>query len=158
MSESAKTRALKLIPYGLFVAGTTEAGDIDAFAAAWLTQCSFDPPQVALAIKVGTRSHEMVRRSGLFSVTVLASGQGEIAAKFFQHVEPAEGKFADVAYTIAPNGCPVLEAGLAWFECRVVGVVERGDHHVFVGEVISAGVQREGEPLTLRETGRTYGG
>jgi flavin reductase (DIM6/NTAB) family NADH-FMN oxidoreductase RutF len=33
-----------------------------------------------------------------------------------------------------------------------------GDHTIFVGEVIEAGLQREGEPLTLAETGFKYGG
>ncbi|HEY9752303.1 MAG TPA: flavin reductase family protein [Coleofasciculaceae cyanobacterium] len=43
-------------------------------------------------------------------------------------------------------------------ECRVVGSVEQGDHTVFVGEVIAAGVHREGDPLLLETTGWQYGG
>ncbi len=47
---------------------------------------------------------------------------------------------------------------LSWFECKVVDVNERGDHVLVVGEVVDAGVHREGTPLTLRETGLFYGG
>jgi len=34
----------------------------------------------------------------------------------------------------------------------------RGDHTIFVGEVVAAGVRRNEEPLTLREAGFAYGG
>ncbi|MGD9754399.1 MAG: flavin reductase family protein, partial [Acidimicrobiia bacterium] len=37
--------------------------------------------------------------------------------------------------------------------------IERGDHTVFVGEVVDAGVRNEGAtPLLLRATGMNYGG
>ncbi len=38
------------------------------------------------------------------------------------------------------------------------GIRDRGDHTIFVGEVIEAGVHRQGDPLTLKETGLFYGG
>jgi flavin reductase (DIM6/NTAB) family NADH-FMN oxidoreductase RutF len=40
----------------------------------------------------------------------------------------------------------------------VVDEVRRGDHTIFVGEVVAAGVRREEEPLTLRDAGFAYGG
>ena len=33
-----------------------------------------------------------------------------------------------------------------------------GDHAIVVGEVVEAGVQRDVDPLTLKETGWNYGG
>jgi flavin reductase (DIM6/NTAB) family NADH-FMN oxidoreductase RutF len=73
-------------------------------------------------------------------------------------MERVGNKFGDIAFKLSGNGCPILEQALAYFECRVVDKIERGDHTVFVAEVIDAGVQREGQPLTLAETGFKYGG
>ncbi len=158
MDEAAKKTALRMIPYGLFVVGTRDGDRVTASAVNWLTQASFQPPLVALGAKVGTSSTAMIERSGLFCVNVLASGQTALASMFFAHVEPAGNKFGEVEFGLSPNGCPVLKDALAYFECRVREKVAIGDHAIFVGEVVEAGVQREGEPLTLAETGFKYGG
>jgi flavin reductase (DIM6/NTAB) family NADH-FMN oxidoreductase RutF len=158
MDEAAKKTALRMIPYGLFVVGTKDGDRVTAAAVNWLTQASFQPPLVVLGAKVGTGSTEMIERSGLFCVNVLESGQTALASKFFAHVEATGNRFGDVEFSLSPNGCPVLKDALAYFECRVREKVAIGDHTVFVGEVVEAGVQREGEPLTLAETGFKYGG
>jgi flavin reductase (DIM6/NTAB) family NADH-FMN oxidoreductase RutF len=159
MDEAAKKTALRMIPYGLFVVGTRDSsGKVNAFAANWLTQASFAPPLVVLGAKAGTASCDMVNESGLFCVNVIETGGTALASKFFAHVEAEGNKFGDVEFALSPNGCPVLKDSLAYFECRVREKVELGDHTVFVGEVVEAGVQREGEPMTLAETGFKYGG
>ena len=59
--------------------------------------------------------------------------------------------------TTYDTGTPVLDAAVAWFECRVVGSMQPGDHVVFFGEVVG-GSERGGEPQTLSATGMSYGG
>jgi flavin reductase (DIM6/NTAB) family NADH-FMN oxidoreductase RutF len=45
------------------------------------------------------------------------------------------------------------------FEARVTDTVKRGDHTVFVAEVVNAGVRDEkATPMLLRSTGMNYGG
>ena len=53
---------------------------------------------------------------------------------------------------------PVLDAALAWVECRVQGSLPAGDHVLFVAEVVEVGQNREGTPLTLKEAGFKYAG
>jgi flavin reductase (DIM6/NTAB) family NADH-FMN oxidoreductase RutF len=43
-------------------------------------------------------------------------------------------------------------------ECLVVGQVAHGDHTVFVGEVKTATLHRDGAALELSGTGWQYGG
>ena len=158
MDEAAKKTALRLIPYGLFVVGTKDGDKVTAFAANWLTQASFAPPLVVMGAKAGTSSTEMVEKSGLFCVNVIETGGTALASKFFAHVEPEGNKLGDVEFSLSPNGCPVLKDALAYFECQLREKVVLGDHTIFVGEVVEAGVQREGAPMTLAETGFNYGG
>ena len=64
------------------------------------------------------------------------------------------------------SGAPVLENAPAWVECKIVEVVEQGDHHIFLGEVVDAGVssEPEGRPdeavLEMKDLGEKvfYGG
>ena len=57
------------------------------------------------------------------------------------------------------SDAPILDEVPYWFECRVTDTVARGDHTVFVAEVIGAGVRDAARlPLNLRTTGMNYGG
>ncbi|MDI3257868.1 MAG: flavin reductase family protein [Kyrpidia sp.] len=158
MDEKAKKTALRGITYGLYVIGTKVGDDVNAFTANWVTQSSFNPPLVVVAAKNGTTSCDGIKASGVFSVNVLESGQKDLAFAFFKPVSRVGNKFGDVEFYTEQTGSPILKDALSWFECKVVDVNERGDHTIFVGEVVGAGVHREGEPMTLRETGLYYGG
>ena len=70
------------------------------------------------------------------------------------------------AYEAGSTGAPVLESCSAYVECKLIQTVEKGDHSVFIGEVVDAGVKKEptGRPddltLTLKDVGDKifYGG
>jgi flavin reductase (DIM6/NTAB) family NADH-FMN oxidoreductase RutF len=61
---------------------------------------------------------------------------------------------------------PVLDSAAAHIECQVRQVVELGDHHVFLGEVVGAGLPQpiSGRPdtavLEMKDLGDSvfYGG
>lgn len=158
MDEQAKKTALRMITYGLYVVGVRRGEEVNAFTANWLTQASFDPPLVVLCNKKGTTSEEMIEEAGVFSVNVLETGRKDLAAHFFKPVSRVGNKFGEVEFTLGQTGCPILADALGWFECEVAGRAEGGDHKIYVGRVVNAGVHREGAPLTLRETGWNYGG
>ncbi|HLF77060.1 MAG TPA: flavin reductase family protein [Dehalococcoidia bacterium] len=158
MDEAAKKTSLRSIPYGLFVMTVKDDKTMTGAAVNWLTQASFAPPLVVLGAKADAPSTGMIESSGMFCINVLETGQVPLASAFFKHVEPNGNKFGDAEFSLSPNGLPVLKDALSFFECKVREKVAIGDHTIFVGEVVEAGVQREGEPLTLAETGFKYGG
>ncbi len=159
MDEAAKKTALRMIPYGLFVMTVKDGDKMTGAAVNWLTQASFAPPLVVLGAKADNPSTAMVANSGKFLINVLESGQVPLASGFFKHVEPEGNKLGGAEFEPSPNGLPILKDGIAWFECQLRETVAIGDHTIFVGEVIEAGVSKEdGEPLTLAETGFKYGG
>ena len=159
MDLKAKTTALRGFSYGVYIVGSRNPeGDVNAFLGTWVTQTSFDPPMVAIAVKQGTTSQQMVAASGVFTVNVLETGQKDLAARFFKPVTRVGNKFDGLEFYTAETGSPILKDALSFLECRVVERIERGDHFVYLGEIINAGVHREGESLGLRETGWKYGG
>jgi Conserved protein/domain typically associated with flavoprotein oxygenases, DIM6/NTAB family len=158
MDANAKKSALRGISYGLYIVGTKDDSGANGFAGNWLTQTSFEPPLVALAAKAGTRSQQQIAASGVFSVNILESGQKDMAVAFFRSLEPEGNTLAGYEFYTEKTGCPIFKDALRFFECNVVEKVEKGDHFIYIGEVINAGVHREGEPLTLKETGFHYGG
>jgi flavin reductase (DIM6/NTAB) family NADH-FMN oxidoreductase RutF len=102
----------------------------------------------------------MIPASGSFAVNVLADDQVDVAKAFFRSTE-VDGDLINghrFERGVA-SGAAILDAVPWWFECRLTGSLEGGDHTIYVGEVIGAGVRDAARlPLNLRSTGMNYGG
>lgn len=166
MDPNAKKTALRMIPYGLYVV-TAEAGDeVAAATINWVTQTSFDPPLVAAGIKADSGAHALIKKAGVFALNVLGKGQQDLAFAFFKPATKDGNTIAGQAYTPGSTGAPLLDACPAFVECKLVDTVERGDHSIFVGEVVDAGVRNaidgraDDATLWLKELGEKmfYGG
>ncbi|GAB4214328.1 MAG: flavin reductase family protein [Synechococcales cyanobacterium] len=158
LDEAAKKTILRKIPHALYVCGVRDGDELNAFTASWVMQASFKPPLVTLCVRGDARSHGMIKASGVFAISFLATGQKPLAQHFFQSVQRVGNRLGDVEFSLGETGCPIIQDSLGYVECQLVGSLEHGDHTVFVGEVIAAGVHTDQEPLLLQETGWQYGG
>ncbi len=150
-------RVLEHIPYGLYVVGSLNGRVPATMVANWVTQVSFSPPWVAIAVEADSRMREYIGRSGLFSVNILPSGGRDTAKAFLKAPEATGDTIGGKKFERAKNGSPFLVDASASFECRVMRTLEVPDHLVFIGEVVDALLRREGtDVLTLRETGWRY--
>jgi flavin reductase (DIM6/NTAB) family NADH-FMN oxidoreductase RutF len=159
LDEQAKKTMLRKIPHGLFICGVRDGEEMNGFTVSWLMQSSFKPPLVVSCVKQDSQSHTMIEKTNIFAISFLEEGQKEVAKQFFQPKRRVGNKFEEIEfYEGAETGCPIIKDSLGYIECKVVGKVDEGDHTVFVGEVIGAGVHREGKQLLLESTGWEYGG
>ena len=158
MDPAAKKKALRMITYGLFVATSRDDSGPAAGAINWISQCSFTPPLIMVAIKADSGLHRAILASRKFIVHVVAKEQKDLATAFFRGTELVGDRLNGYLVESRPDGLPLLADPPAWFECRLTSDVRGGDHTTFVAEVIDAGVRKDAEPLTLRDTGFFYGG
>jgi flavin reductase (DIM6/NTAB) family NADH-FMN oxidoreductase RutF len=158
LDEEAKKKALRMIPYGLFVLTAKNGDDVAAATVNWVTQSSFKPPLVAVAIKAGTHPYETVKAAGSFAINVLGDGQKDLAQAFFMTVIPEGKTLGPVTFELGSTGAPIINETPAYWECRLVSVTEEGDHHIFLGEVVEAGLKGGQPALLMRDTGWAYGG
>lgn len=160
LDVQAKQTALRMIPYGVFLLTVKQGDQLNASTVSWLSQVSFTPPLVMVAIKKDTLTHAMVEASGHFAINVLAEGQTDMAQAFFKAAEHQDGRLSGYAFESAPvSGAPLFLDTPAWFECRVTDVLKRGDHSVVVAEVVAAGVRdAKAVAMLLRNTRWQYGG
>ncbi|MDP9373730.1 MAG: flavin reductase family protein, partial [Chloroflexota bacterium] len=142
MDAAAKKTILRLFPYGLYAVTVAHGDERNAFTANWLSQAAFEPPMVMVAVENDGKSIELIRASGVFTVNVFAAGQRELAGQLGRSFARNPNKLDGVAHHLGANGCPILDAGLGFLECRVTGEMPAGDHTVFVGEITEAGVLR----------------
>ena len=160
MDPAQKKVALRAINYGLYILTATDGTDYGAGGVNWLTQTSFEPPLIAAGVKADSGSAAIIAKIGAFAVNVLADDQLDIGKAFFRSTSVEGNKLNGWEFEPGPaTGAPLIVATPWWFECRVTDTVARGDHTIFVAEVVEAGVREEGRtPLLLRATGMNYGG
>ncbi|WP_431681467.1 flavin reductase family protein [Kitasatospora sp. KL5] len=131
---------------------TTLAGE-EVFAKTVSSFCtlSLDPLLVSAAVARHSPLVAAVRGSGRFAVSVLTDRQIAVARRF---ATPGAGRalggFTAVPMRAEATGAPVLEAALAWFDCRLHGVLPGGDHAVLVGRVAAADTGH-GAPLLYHD-------
>ncbi|HEY2428536.1 MAG TPA: flavin reductase family protein [Acidimicrobiales bacterium] len=160
MDPQAKKVALRAINYGLYVLTAIDGDQVGAAGVNWLTQASFEPPLIAVAVKADNDSHAIIEKTGTFAVNVLGEDQLDIGKAFFRTTKVENGTLNGYRFEPGPEtGAPLLVDLPYWFEARVTDTVKGGDHTVFVAEVVGAGVRDDSvTPLLLRSTGMNYGG
>lgn len=158
MNEAAKKTVLRMIPYGLYVVGAQNGGDMAMGTINWVTQTAFAPPLLVMGIKADSKSHELMKASRTFALSMLKTGQKDEAYAFFKPSTVEGDTINGLAFTRAENGCPTLEAAAGYVAGEIREIYEGGDHSVFVGEVTEARLHCEAEMLTLKEIGANYGG
>ena len=167
MDANVKKTVLRMIPYGLYV--LTAKGKDDAVAAAtvnWVTQASFAPPLVVVGVKADSHAHPAIKDSKAFALNVLGKDQGPLAFTFFKPAARDGMRISGEPFRWGVTGAPVLERAPAAIECRLVDSVERGDHSIFVGEVVEVALAKQPEgraddaTLWLKDLGPNifYGG
>ncbi|MHB8684953.1 MAG: flavin reductase family protein [Dehalococcoidia bacterium] len=157
MAAEAAKPALEQISYGLYVVGSKHGDDVNGMTANWLTQVSFEPRMVALAVEAQSHTMANIRASQVFSVNVVAEADIALIEKFVEPQERRGNKLGGVDFRTGETGCPILDQAIAWLECEVVQTVTTGDHELVIGRVIDGGENRAGDPLTLRAMGWSYG-
>ncbi len=159
MEEQIRSEILKTIPYGFYITGVVGSdGEANGFTTCWVSQASFEPQQIVVAVRKDQHTHDLVEDSGVFSLNFLDASQEDLARKFTEPLEHADGAVGGSSYAPGETGAPLFEEAFAYLECRVAGKIEAGDHTVYLGEVVSADLKRPADILTDLDTPMDYGG
>lgn len=167
MDAQARKTALRMIPYGLYVlTSESPSGDVAAATVNWVTQTAFEPPLLVVGVKQDSGAHAAIKASKSFALNVLGKGQQELAFKFFKSLVRDGDTIGGERFTKGSTGSPILASTIAAIECRLVETIERGDHSVFLGEVVDARIHQppsgraDDATLILKDLGEKtfYGG
>jgi len=139
-------QALEKMTYGIYVLTTSHNDRINGMIASWVSQVSYDPLLIQVAVHPNRYSHQLIEQSGCFALHVLGVEQSEYIGRF-KGSDP-EGKFSSVSWKRGQTGCPILKDCIAFFELKVVEKHAPGNHTIFLGKVVAAGLISSRKPLT----------
>jgi flavin reductase (DIM6/NTAB) family NADH-FMN oxidoreductase RutF len=149
--------ALGRIASGMFVI-TARRGDAETgMLASWVQQCSFDPPQISVALRKGREISNWLPEGSAFIVNILDDTETDMIIHFGRGFSGQEPAFADVEVERPDGSPPILKDALAYLDCRVAGRHATGDHVLIIGRVVGGRLLDEGHPMVhIRKSGGHY--
>ena len=164
MDHAARRQLLRALPaalHALAVGDATRGAHLTLVS--WVTQVSFEPPLVALALVRAGHTLPLVEQAGIFTLAPLAAHADAVALarRIGRPGVEVPDKSTGVALGATPAGTPLATLGtLGWLECRVQAVYATGDHALVVAAVVDAALRDAGAagPLTTAAAGWSYAG
>ncbi|MEV4510805.1 flavin reductase family protein [Dactylosporangium sp. NPDC049525] len=136
------------LPTGVTVVAVRTADITHATTVNSFTTVSLEPPLVLFCVRRSSRTATLLPVAGAFAVTVLPAGSGAVSTAFADPSRPPG--LGDTGWTPGPGtGSPVLDCGLAYFDCTLETVHVAGDHDVCVGQVRAFDAMGTGAPLVF---------
>jgi flavin reductase (DIM6/NTAB) family NADH-FMN oxidoreductase RutF len=139
---------------GVYVIGVTDGSTRDAFTAASVTQVSYRPLMLSLAVNPEHVAYALLSAGRTWTVNVLSDSQSGLARRFGVKSPPGTDKMSGMSWGSGRLGAPFLVSAMAYFDCRTVSEFTAGDHQIVVGNVIHGKVlATHAKPLSYSHTG-----
>lgn len=154
MDPEQLREALRTWTTGVAVITAVHEGQQYGMTVNSFASVSLEPPLISVTLKQLTHTHDLVEKSGEFSLTVLAADQKELSERFAGKFPGIKDRFEGVPTETMTIPAPLLVGGTAYLNCRVVHSMPAGENTLFVAEVIAARSQADGESLVYHN--RSY--
>jgi flavin reductase len=156
VDPTAFRQAMGLFPTGVTVVTVAcEDGDMHGVTVNSFSSVSLDPALVMVCLAAASPTVCRIERAGVFGISVLSTGQQDVARWFANRERPAgPAMFDGVPLESGVTGCPVLGGAAASFECWQRHTYQAGDHLIVLGEVVALAHRPDLEPLVFH--GGTY--
>ena len=121
---------------------TTRKGDLSgAMVASWVSQASFSPPGITVAVAKDRAVETLLHKGDRFALNVLAEGrEASLMKQFLQPFEPGADRFSGLDLEESPAEQPLLPQALAWLDGEVKQRMECGDHWLLYAQVNHGGL------------------
>ncbi len=135
-----------MLPTGVTVVSANGPDGPAGATANAVCSLSIEPMLMLACLDRGSRTLLAVQAANRFGISVLHSGQEEIARSFATKA-PVADKWQGVDWRDR-DGIPAIADALVWVSCELRDVIAGGDHVIVTGEVrgLEAG---EGDPLVF---------
>ncbi|AUT01457.1 flavin oxidoreductase [Nostoc sp. CENA543] len=133
----------------LCVVTTRDQDHHKGILTSWISQATFNPPGIMLAIAQEQNADLMRHPGDKFVLNILKEGKN-VRRYFSRQSTLGDNPFAHLETKTADNGCLILTEALAYLECTVINQLECGDRYLIYA-VIDKGEVLEGDGVTAIE-------
>lgn len=158
MTNSLRDRktVLRKISSGLYIVTGIAQDRPTAAVISFLTQTSINPPLITLAIRENSRLYGASGNG--FGIHFPAVNQKAMVASFFKLKNVTDHQLNGYPYQLSKTGVPLLDDIPMIAVVEVREIIPRGDHHIFITEVVETILREEVSILAMPDTSWHYGG
>jgi flavin reductase (DIM6/NTAB) family NADH-FMN oxidoreductase RutF len=130
-----------------------------AMVASWVSQASFSPPGITIAVAKERAVENLLHTGDSFALNILEQNNHQSLLKqFLQSFKPGDNRFAGLEIKLSPGKQPLLNEALAWLEGTVNQRMECGDHWLIYAEIKHGKVIKKNGVTAVhhRKTGANY--
>jgi flavin reductase len=140
-------RAMSKLAGGVAIVATGADASRRGLTVSSVTSLCMDPPCLLVGINSNSETHEAILANGSFAVSLLGSGQQELALRFAGR-DGAKGanRFATAPWDQGRLDVPVLRDAIGWLECVLYQHQAVGTHGIFIGRIVATR-EGDGDPL-----------
>ena len=149
------------LSYGLYVITSGKEGKFNGQIANTVFQVTSEPPTLAVSINKLNFTHEHIRESRRFAVSILGETApmtmiGQFGFKCGRDIN----KFEGIRVRTGKTGVPIVaDHAVAFIEAEVVGEMDCGTHTIFLGQVVECDIlDAAAEPMTYAYYHKVKGG
>lgn len=152
--------ALHKLSYGLYIITSGKTGGFNGQIANSLFQVTSNPPTIAISINKENYTHELIRESRKFVVSILSEETPMTFIGLFGFKSGRKtDKLQNIQTQIGVTGIPVvLDYSVGYIEAQVEKEIDCGTHTIFFAAVVEAEPIESGEPMTYAYYQKVKGG
>ncbi len=143
--------ALFRISYGLYIVASGDSKESNGYISNTVFQVTAEPPRFATCCNKDNFTSGIIRRCGLFSVSILTQdASSEVIGRFGYKSGRDTDKMGPSKVRTGVSGVPVvLDDAIAVMEFRVVETIDLGTHLMFIADLLESEILDPAhEPLT----------
>ncbi|WP_127846763.1 flavin reductase family protein [Psychroflexus aestuariivivens] len=134
---------------------TRENDYIAAGTVNWVSQVSFAPEIISVAVGQKSDLNETIDYSEHFTIHLLSKDHKEYVRKFGTKSNIEDGKINGVPFK-KQNDQAIIEDTIGYLTCKVVKSLNMGDHTVYFGEVVNEEIHKDKEALCTMQLPSEY--
>jgi flavin reductase (DIM6/NTAB) family NADH-FMN oxidoreductase RutF len=154
----ATRKVLQKFLYGVYLLTCCEGEELNGMPVSWVSQISFEPQLIMVAVHRDRYSHHMIQSSNSFALNLLGKDQRNIMEQFMKKDVAKREKFRGVNFERGATGVPLLTDSIGCIECKVVSFYQPGDHTLFIARIIKAFWYRNAPLLSSDDYDGAYAG
>lgn len=142
------TAGMRLVASSVSIIATDRDGERRGLTATAMCALAADPPLLLVCVNRKVAAHDLIHRSGRFSVNVLSDAQRDVAAHFSgERGVHGHDRFGVGNWQRLRTGAPILAGAAVNFDCELHQALEVATHSVFIGLVVAAQMDDRQSPL-----------
>lgn len=143
-------KAMYKLTYGLFILTAREGEKDNGCIVNTVTQVTTEPNRITVAVNKKNYTHDMIKRTGVFNVSILTEHSKFDTFKHWGFQSGAKvNKLEEISFQRAENGIVYMtDTCNAYISAKVISATDLGTHTLFLADVTDAHALSDDESVT----------